>query len=728
MYIVEVAIDAPIYKLFSYESKQQILTGTRVEVEFRNRCVIGIVLNCCLATSIMVKKYKLKPIITIYTDIVSQFQLDLCYFLSKYYHYPLGATLFIVLPNLFKKKLAIKSSNPYFKLIDTNIIDKLKANKQQLLYQELRKRALPKSKFKQILGVNYNKLINLWLNNNIIKECSSNEISHLSDIIIKPKITTKLNKSQQFAVGEISQKLNQFYPTILFGITGSGKTEVYLELVESVVNSGKQALILVPEINLTQHLITRFNKRFNHEYVQCITSNLTDKQRLDIYLQARDGAIKVIIGTRLAVFSEFSNLGLIVVDEEHDQSFKQCDSLRYNARDIAVWRAKYLNIPIILGSATPSLETLYNYKLNKYTLYSLLDRGVSNSVPAKIELIKPLEDAIGLDSQLIKQLEKRLLAKQLSLIFINRRGYAPVLMCYSCGWISSCSSCSAKMVVHKYDQQLKCHYCAVSYAIPNCCPMCKSIEISAIGEGTQKIEDVLLKQYPSANIARIDQDSLANGKVWADIYQKINRHEVDILVGTQILSKGHDFHNLTLVIGLSLDNALYSQDFRAIELLFAQLMQVTGRAGRGDLPGEVYLVTKFPEHYLYYYLLKQDFIGFANHILSQRKKFNLPPYCFYSIFRASSFSLATAMHYLDSIYNQIVSLKILSKFSQLTISPPCQVAMAKLQNKYRAQILIQSNDREQLHRFLTLFMDVVKQVKSAGIATTYLDVDPVDIG
>lgn len=727
MYIVEVALDVGINKLFSYYHKDELLIGTRIIVKFRSKTCVGIVLKCSVLDDKQSFSYKLKPVIaTLECQITGQL-LDLAYFLSNYYHYPLGQCLFTLLPNKFKQPKAIELISPIaFNLSAQNTITTFRSAKTWRLYEELLQGTITKTRAKQIIGNGYLQLLNKWQSQNIIEPNLDKNYIYNDD---KQDVAIQLNAAQALVVDGVTQRQNSFYPVVLYGITGSGKTEVYLQLVLTMLKLGKQALILVPEINLTKHLQVRFEQRFGRDIVRILTSNQTPKVRLETYLQAKSGSIRIIIGTRLAIFSEFSNLGIIIVDEEHDQSYKQCDTLRYNARDIAVWRAKYFNIPVILGSATPSLETLYNYKLKKYTLYSLLDRGVASAQLSPIHLIKPsIRQAHELDSKLLQQLKLRLEAKQLSLVFINRRGYAPVLMCYSCGWVSTCNSCAVKMVVHKHSKQLKCHYCAAITNIPHHCPSCQSMDINAIGEGTQKIEDVLSLNYPNASIARVDQDSLNSNKAWQSIYEKINSQAVDILVGTQILAKGHDFHNLTLVIGLNLDNALYSQDFRAIELLFSQLMQVTGRAGRGNLAGEVYLVTNFPEHYLYKFLLKHDFIGFANYLLRERRAFSLPPYCFYSIFRASGLDITKVLEYLQAIYLKVTTTLTKPDYSSITVCPPCPVAMPKLHNKYRAQILIKASDRNVLHEFLTKFMSITTQVSTKGVSSSYLDVDPIDVG
>ncbi len=660
MHFVNVALDVPLYRLFSYSCEEIIEVGTRVLVDFTNKQMIGFVVeNNVSITTLNFDIKVIKPVLKIFPEQLTFDTLRLIQFCADYYIYPLGQTIFNAIPNKWRKSQLIK-----LKII----------NKQRLS----------------------------------------------TDKDIEP---VSLNAKQQEIVDTIKQNLSCYYPVLLYGITGSGKTEVYLSLIKQVLNRDEQALVLVPEINLTPQLLSRFKQRFPQSNIHVLTSNITPSQRLNGYIDAANGEAEIIIGTRLAVFTPFKNLGIIIVDEEHDTSFKQNDNLRYNARDLAVWRANDLKIPIVLGSATPSLETLYNYKIGKYTLLKLTNRAVSNAVMPEIKLIDVSlgNQRFALSTTVQLALKKRLEQKELSLVFINRRGYAPVINCYECGWVGKCKNCSANLVFHSKTNEVKCHYCGASSKIPKICPNCNSQHLQAIGQGTQKIEEELVKQFPMARIYRVDQDTLNSKKAWEELYLKINCHEIDIIVGTQILVKGHDFHNLTLVVGLNIDNGLYSYDFRASELLFTQLTQVAGRAGRGDKPGQVLLQTAYPQHELYQYLLKHDFSGFINYTLKQRKVLNLPPYIHYAMLRADSKELARALEFLFNVKNSIKPIEL------VTISQPVPAALYRLKNKERGQMLISSINRKELHFYLKNLVNIISNMKKISHISWQLDIDPLEM-
>lgn len=658
-YIVNVAVDIPLYKVFSYLSDIPLAIGTRVMVQFGRKDVVGFVWeNNISLDALECKLDRVKPILEVFPERLTPDILSLIKFCSSYYHYPVGQTVFSAIPRAWRKPTLIKLKPATLK---------------------------------------------------------SGELNTLSKI--------QLNAQQQQVVAQISQNLNSYYPGLLYGITGSGKTEVYLELIERVLKNVQQVLVLVPEINLTPQLLDRFKRRFPNCNMHVLTSNATPRERLLGYTGAMSGDTQIIIGTRLAIFTPFNNLGLILVDEEHDLSFKQQDNLRYHARDLAVWRAKEKQIPLLLGSATPSLETLYNYKMNKYTLFKLTSRAVDTSVLPEIKLIDiNLHKAENSISKVAEDaIETRLKLGELSLVFINRRGYAPIITCYECGWVGKCSNCSANLVFHRSTSEIKCHHCGISGKVPKVCPACNSQHLQTIGQGTQKIEEQLNARFPQARVYRIDQDTLSSKKAWGELYDKINRHEIDILVGTQILVKGHDFHNLTLVIGLNIDNGLYSYDFRASEFLFTQLTQVAGRAGRGDKPGQVLLQTMYPKHDLYQFLIRHDFSGFVNYTLKQRKSLLLPPYTYSAMLRVSSKDLSTALEYLHKVRS---SVKIPPK---TVVHQPVPAVLQRLKNRERGQMLILSSERQVLHSYLTSLVEVLNKDTKQGDLMWQLDVDPFEM-
>ncbi|HLX52695.1 MAG TPA: primosomal protein N', partial [Aquella sp.] len=654
--------------------------GQRVLVEFHHKKVIGFVWN----DDKPIKPFgaTLKPILEIYPEIIPASIIALTKFCADYYHYPIGGVVFNAIPKILKQAKQIPGSSPRM------TVD---ASPRMTSYV-----------------------------NPIHRHC---EPSHAC--VLCNGVATQMTSEQQSIFDDICKHLTHFYPSIIYGITGSGKTELYLQLITEVLNNGKQVLVLVPEINLTPQMLDRFKLKFNDKKIAVLTSHATAKTRYLGYLAAQIGEADIIIGTRLSVFTPFANLGLIVVDEEHDQSFKQNDGLRYHARDLAIWRASQANIPVILGSATPSLESLYNYKLERYHLYRLNKRAVENATLPKIELVDLNfhQTDRGLTRVVTDALRQRLERKELSMVFINRRGYSPVLSCNECGWVSTCKQCSTTMVYHKVNASLKCHHCGYTVSVPKKCPTCGSQHLQALGDGTQKIETIIGEIFPDARIERIDQDTTSTKNAWKDLYTKIHNHEVDILIGTQMLAKGHDFQNLTLVVGLNIDSGLYSYDFRASELLFTQLTQVAGRAGRGEKKGQVLLQTRYPGHELYQYLVAHDFSGFINYLLSQRKNLHLPPYTHYAMLRASGKKIDQVMDYLQSV------VKLMQKIAipGVTIYPAVPSIIQRLKNKERAQILVQSVERRQLHNLFDKLIPLLQQMKPKYAITFSIDVDPYEI-
>ncbi|MBY0379721.1 MAG: primosomal protein N' [Burkholderiales bacterium] len=727
MYFYNIALDVHLDKTFTYKSDSKLDTGSRVLVGFINKELVGFVWQELSIEEIECDIIKVKPVTHVFDDNISAQTIELVKFVSNYYHYPIGQTLFTAIPKLMRKAQKIHidclqiitlANN-----IDENIIKKLSGKHCELYNLLLSYGSMNTVEIKNIFGIMYRKLLNKWLSLGVILVVGDNHHHLQKKLTIGNK--PLLNQEQQAAINKISANLYSYQATVLYGITGSGKTEVYLELIETVIKNARQVLVLVPEINLTPQLLDRFKKRFVDARMHILTSNVNDKDRMQGYAEAELGSNHIIIGTRLSVFTPFKNLGMIIVDEEHDQSFKQNDALRYNARDVAVYRAKIHNIPIVLGSATPSLETLYNYKLKKYSLCKLTQRGVIGAILPQIKLVDLNHAQVidGLTTLVIDALKLRLDNKELSLIYINRRGYAPIISCYECGWVSSCNNCSTNMVYHNVSSVLRCHHCGVSCKTPTSCPKCNSKYLQAIGQGTQKVEERIKELYPEARVIRIDQDTTKTKLAWDDLYSKVHNHQVDILIGTQMLTKGHDFNNLTLVVGLNLDSGLYSFDFRATEYLFVQLMQVSGRAGRGTKLGEVLLQTRYPDHEMYQYLLKHDFSGYVNYLLKQRKVLNLPPYAFYVLLRASSYKIETAMVFLHKTHEIMHQLKVFG----IEIFQPVPSVMQKLKNKERAQLLISSNNRNLLHKFINDIMPKVHEIKHKKDVLWYIDIDPLDI-
>jgi primosomal protein N' (replication factor Y) len=543
----------------------------------------------------------------------------------------------------------------------------------------------------------------------------------------EPSLVPQLNQDQQAAVDEITA-VSSYSTTLLFGVTGSGKTEVYLRSAEKILERERQqgrraqVLILVPEINLTPQLENSVRARFPELNVVSLHSQLSEGERTRSWLSAHLGSAAIVLGTRLAVLASMPDLKLIVVDEEHDPSYKQQEGLRYSARDLAIWRARDLNIPVVLGSATPSMESWHHAESGRYRKLALTQRAAAQAVLPNISLIdmERIKASEGLAPPLIAAIRERLARGEQSLLFLNRRGYAPVVHCDACGWISNCQRCTAFMVLHKPERRLRCHHCSLELRIPASCPTCGNVDLQPLGRGTQRIEEYLHTLFPEARVLRIDADSTRKKGSAQAAFETVHRGEVDILLGTQMVAKGHDFQRLTLVGVINPDTALFSHDYRAGERLFAQLMQVAGRAGRAPQmsKSEVLVQTRYAQHPLYRALLKHDFPGFASATLEERRSAGLPPYVFQALLRAESKTLTNALEFLQQA-------RALLPHPGIVINDPVPMTMTRVAGVERAQLLLESNARATLQNFLKLWVQELRKHPSRLRWT--LEVDPIDI-
>nr|WP_234030398.1 primosomal protein N' [Undibacterium sp. 14-3-2] len=541
-----------------------------------------------------------------------------------------------------------------------------------------------------------------------------------------PQAEPALNAEQQAAVNTITQT-REFAPCLLFGVTGSGKTEVYLQSAARILaeSATGQILILVPEINLTPQFEARIRDRFPGLHLSTLHSGMAEGERLLHWLAAHQGQARIVLGTRLAMLASMPDLRLIIVDEEHDPSYKQQEGLRYSARDLAIWRAHQLRIPVVLGSATPSLESWHGAQSGRYRLLELHERAVKDAVLPVVKIInlereKPSE---GLTPRLIAAIRQRLEKGEQSLLFLNRRGYAPVLACDACGWISNCTRCTANLVLHKGDHRLRCHHCGLEQRIPRSCPTCGNIDLQPLGRGTQRLEETLASIFPEARVFRIDADSTRLKGSAAAAFERVHDGEVDILIGTQMVAKGHDFKRLTLVAALNPDAALFSQDYRASERLFAQLMQVSGRAGRtaqkeGGSISEVLVQTCYPDHPLYHALMAHNYQSFATDLLQERQQAQLPPFMYQALLRAEARELATAIEFLQQAASCTQHIGI-------TINDPIPMTMTRVANVDRAQLLVESVSRPALQAFVKEWIVILRAMKSR--VKWSVEIDPVDI-
>ena len=528
---------------------------------------------------------------------------------------------------------------------------------------------------------------------------------------------------QQAAVEAIAAAAG-FDVFLLHGITGSGKTEVYLRAMAATLAAGGQALMLVPEIALTPQLEQRVSERFPNACIVAAHSGVADAARARGFLDALEGRADIVLGTRLSVFLPLPRLRLIVVDEEHDASFKQQEGLRYSARDVAVFRAKQLGIPVVLGSATPALESMHHAWTGRYRLLELPRRAVAEAPPA-VRTIDTRREKLrdGMSAPLLDALAARLARGEQSLVFLNRRGYAPVLACPACGWISRCRRCAANLVVHLADKRLRCHHCGLEAGIPRACPDCGNQDIHPFGRGTQRLEAALGERFPEARILRIDRDSANTPKKWQALLTAIHAGEADILIGTQMLAKGHDFPRLTLVGVVGADAALFAADFRAPERLFSQLMQVGGRSGRHELPGEVLIQTEYPDHPLYRALAGHDYAAFARAQLAEREAAGFPPFSFQALLRAEAPDMAQALAFLAAALEAARPLA----GERISLYDPVPMRLFRLKNLERAQLLVESASRPALQAFLATWAELLDALKLPRESRWHLDVDPLEL-
>lgn len=531
-----------------------------------------------------------------------------------------------------------------------------------------------------------------------------------------------LNEAQQNAVNEMIAAEGGFKTFLLDGVTGSGKTEVYLQAITSVLQKGKQALLLVPEISLTPQTIHRFRSRFR-EPVVTLHSALSAKERLRAWLAARSGEAKIVIGTRSAIFTPMANLGLMIVDEEHDTSFKQQDRFRYHARDLAVMRAHLQGLPVVLGSATPSLESLVNVKRGRYSALHLPMRAGEAKKPT-FELIdiRVADVDQGLSQTLIKAMHAHLAQGNQVMLFLNRRGYAPVLYCPECSWIAGCDHCDARMVYHQSPPRLQCHHCDKQSKIPLVCEECGVENLQPIGLGTQRLENALTKCFPDVPIIRIDRDTTRRKGSMQDLLAQIHEQKSAILLGTQMLAKGHHFPQVTLVGIVDADSGLFSSDFRAAEQMGQLLLQVAGRAGREEKQGEVLIQTRHPTHPLLQQLIKEGYAAFAESLLIEREAAHLPPYSYFAVFRAEAYRQEKAADFLLNIKQMLEQIT-----SRLTILGPVQALMAKRRGLHCEHLIIKAPTRHYLQEGLTQVLAQLEQHVNKTSVKWVLDVDPIDI-
>lgn len=732
--ILKIALDLPLERLFDYLSSGQVAQiGQRVLVPFGQRKQIGIVIGKADASDVAVEK--LKTVLQVFTD---ELPLDaeilsLLKFSADYYQYPFGQALLSSLPVRLRQIAPAVSRKQYAYSLTAlgQLVDLEQVSTRQLVMRRVLLALQTHGKLTELdldrISSSARKVAKqLVAEGWLVSEQVPAIVKTLEVSIPRPP---ELNDEQTLAVNRIIQEAHTFKAWLLHGITGSGKTEVYMRLMQYVLdNKDAQVLVLVPEINLTPQLEARFRSRLANFTLVSLHSSLSESERLHNWQLAQSGAAQIIIGTRLSIFTPLPKLKLIIIDEEHDSSYKQQDSMRYHARDVALVRAKRLNIPVVLGSATPSLESWHNtitnqQQANKYNLLSLNQRAVTAAKLPHIECIDTTKVNLqyGLTPQLITALKLRLARKEQSLLFINRRGYSPVLLCSACHWIAPCTRCSSRLVVHLGQRKLRCHHCGHEQKIPQQCPSCGNADLHPTGHGTQRLEQTLAQLLPTARIARVDRDSTSRKNALVEILDQVHKQEIDILVGTQMLAKGHDFPNLTLVGVIDTDSALHSPDFRANERLFAQLMQVAGRAGRADKAGQVIIQTQFPDHALFNALRVQDYVSYANAMLQEREQVQFPPYVFMALLRAEANDFSLVQQFLRYAFEQARNLN-----HDVLVYDPVRPQMERLKGMERGHVLMQAGSRIALQRLLKNLVSLLRTQAIAAKVRWAVDVNPLE--
>jgi primosomal protein N' (replication factor Y) (superfamily II helicase) len=687
--LVEVLIAAPLPQLFTYAwpHSEPPVFGARVIVPWGRQHRIGLVHGPATASDML---HNIKPVHAVLDqgDYLGQSWRELIEFAARYYHHPLGMIALEALPKALRV-LNARGEEPVM----------VKKARDHALGLPSRSEKAERSTGQQ-------------------------PVSDRPELLPQQSTRPLLNMQQQAAVDCFSMAKG-FKPFLLYGVTGSGKTEVYLHTVEARLKQGQQVLVLLPEINLTPAAQALYKERLAPHRVVVMHSNLPELARTKAWFEAATGVADVIIATRLGVLTPLPRLGLIVVDEEHDPSYKQQDGMRYHARDLALMLAKQKQVPIVLGSATPALESWLKADQGAYTRLVLKDRAVEGASLPKVELINtanfPARD--GLSEPAMQALVQNFEAGKQSIVFLNRRGYAPQMVCNACGWVANCDHCTAHMVWHKNERMLRCHHCGAGQHVPRLCPTCGNQDLTGFGRGTQRIEETLTGLLPTANILRIDADSTRNKGQMEALLQQAHSGHADVLVGTQMIAKGHDFANVTLVLALNVDASLYSHAYRAPERLFAQLMQVAGRAGRRAGGARMLVQTRYPQHPLFDALKAHDYETFASHEMQARKDARMPPFSYQATIRADHKKLANCLQFLATARE--LGEPLIDSGNPVFICDPVPLTVVRVGGIERAQMLIESESRPALHRFLTQWLALLQELP--GSVRWFLEVDPVDL-
>jgi primosomal protein N' (replication factor Y) len=754
---VRVALDHPLPTLFDYRCDAPPPPGTLVAVPFGRRSTVGLVVEVSANSEVPAERVRHVEAVCDACAPLSPEWLELASFAADYYQRSLGEVALPALPQALRdpaRWLRLFAVEPRFRLTAAGraaLPNALPARAAALrrLAQALASGGALGASEARALHPKAGATLAAWQVEGWLEAATDAGTAGAAgaDGIVAngggtgeresarlDAVRPALTDEQAQAVDAIATARG-FAPFLLHGVTGSGKTEVYLSALERLfaARADAQALVLVPEINLTPQFEAAFRARFaslaGEHSIVTLHSAMADGERVRSWLAAHTGRARIVLGTRLAILASLPELALIVVDEEHEPAYKQQEGLRYSARDLAIWRAKQRGIAVVLGSATPSLESWWHAEQGRYRRLSLSRRAVADAALPSVRMIDLEEErrrgrgsVDGISGPLVAALKQRLDRGEQSLVFLNRRGYAPVLACDACGWLAGCPRCSAYVVLHKSEHALRCHHCGWEARVPRACPDCGNVDIAPLGRGTQRVEETLAALVPGARVLRIDADSTRRKGSAKALFSNVHAGEVDILVGTQMIAKGHDFQRVSLVGVLNADAALFSHDFRAGERLFAQLMQVSGRAGRAGLPGEVLVQTRYPRHALYHALGRHDYIGFANATLGERRDARLPPFVYQALLRAEGRTLDAALAFLQAAAAALGDMPVAER---VTVYDAVPMTIVKVANVHRAQLLVESASRASLLATLRAWQPQLRALK--GVLRWSVEVDPLDI-
>ena len=727
--IARVAIAAPLHSLFDYRipDRGDVAAGMRVRVSFGRARVIGVVTEIVGESECPVDRLKPIEVVLDPEPLLRPLDLEFLTWVAGYYHHPPGEVIAAALPlRLRKAEAALSPGGPGWGLTPAGLAQlralPSRAPRQAEILTWLGaqpKAEAPQAEFRAALPGS-GAVIRTLRDKGWVEEKT---LGAQADHVVAAPQGLPLNDEQASALASLPADLGSFSVSLLDGVTGSGKTEVYLQLTAAVLEAGLSVLVLVPEISLTPQLLQRFRERLGAT-VRVMHSGLSDSEREQTWHRLRQGLSRVLLGTRSSIFTPISKLGLVLVDEEHDPSFKQMEGFRYSARDLAIVRAQRAACPVVLGSATPSLESLRNAQAGRYR-HLRLDRRAGGALSPAVDLLdirdQPLQS--GMSQLLLDRVSAVLAQGEQVILFLNRRGYSPVLSCFSCGWLSDCPRCDARQTLHRSSGLLWCHHCGAQRRVPRSCPDCGAEDLHPLGQGTEQLEDFLAQRFAEYPLIRIDRDATARKGSLDRLLKQLHEADAALLVGTQMLAKGHHFPRVTLVGVLDADGGLYSADFRATERMAQLLVQVAGRAGRGDRPGRVLIQTRYPDHPLLQTLVRKGYRAFAQQALLERQAAAMPPYSHQALLRADAKRLESAEAFLDRLVGWARGQGV----AGVEIWGPVPAPMARRAGRHRVHLLFQSVRREALHGLLRRLPSHAADMPEAKRVRWSLDVDPLDL-